>query len=379
MIRLGAPVLGDEELQAVKAVLATGQLVQAGEVAAFESELGGYLGKQAIAVSSGTAALHLALLTLGVGSNDLVVVPALSWPATANVVEAVGAQSVFVDVDPKSFDIDKAALERVLDRLCSTPGTRHRFKAVIVVHSFGAIGDMTATSELCRSAGVPLIEDAACAIGSRRGNRQPGSWGDLGCFSFHPRKLLTTGEGGAVTCGDSESEARLRALRNHGLGTQDSGRPAFVLPGLNYRMSEIHAAIGRRQLARLDGLVETRQRQAALYRSLLAPLGVKAQSVDSECVHNVQSFVARLPVRTAKDRDRIVAAMKEHDIETTIGTWHIPLTGYFASRYGYRQGDFPGTDQAFANSLTLPLGHEMTETDQRAVAAALGECLIEAA
>jgi dTDP-4-amino-4,6-dideoxygalactose transaminase len=374
MIRLGGPTLGEKELKAVERVLASGQLVQAAEVAGFETALAEHLGAPVVAVSSGTAALHLALLSLGVRAGDLVVVPTFSWPATANIVEVIGAQSVFVDIDPGDFNIDPDALDETLARLCKVKETSRRLCAVIVVHAFGAIGNMDRISAICRDRDVPLIEDAACALGSTLGGRPPGSWGKIACLSFHPRKLLTTAEGGALICSDADCIARLKTLRNHGLDPL-SGTPSFVLPGLNYRMSEVHAAIGRCQLTRLAELVNERRRRAFFYNEKLPALGVKPQAVRPDCHHNLQSYVVTLPVSNSDQRNHVIDAMRLRDIETTIGTWHIPLTAYYRTRYGYHQGDFPITDRIFSQTLTLPLSVDMTEADQAMVISALGEAL----
>lgn len=372
MIRLGGPVLGLEELQAIEAVLNSGQLVQAREVAAFEGALAAYLGANTIAVSSGTAALHVALLALGIGPGDIVVVPTYSWPATANVVEALGARAMFVDIDEGDFNLDPEALVALLERLCNASESRGRVKAVIAVHAFGALGKVEAIETICARYEVPLIEDAACALGSRLGEHQPGNWGLLSCYSFHPRKLVTTAEGGAVTTRDEALQSRIKAWRNHGLDALATTGPEFILPGLNYRMSEIHAALGRCQLARLDDIVKTRRKQAGVYAAALSDSGVRWQQVRKDCYHNIQSYVVTLPYDDAHLRDALVALMREQKIETTIGTWHIPMTGYYRSRYNYQPGDFPVTDRVFASAMTLPLTHAMTEKEQVATI----ECLL---
>ncbi len=376
MIRLGGPVLGEAELEAVRAVFRTGQLVQAEQVSAFEIALSDLLGTETVAVSSGTAALHLALVGLDVGPGDLVVVPAYSWPSTANVVELVGAEPVFVDIDGRDFNLDPKALAETLDSLAGNAESRRRLRAVIVVHAFGAIGDMETISGVCAQHGVPLIEDAACAVGSTMGGRQPGSWGEIGCFSFHPRKLLTTAEGGAVTCRDPARIARIRALRNHGLDPAGKS-PNFILPGFNYRMSEVHAAIGRCQLERLGDLIEQRRHHADVYNAALRPFGVKPQEVRADCRHNVQSYVVRLPVSNTEQRDRVIAEMRNRDIETTIGTWHIPLTEYYRRHRNCAVGDFPVTDRVSSTTLTLPLSASLSEDDQKRVVVALEESLRE--
>jgi perosamine synthetase len=245
MIRLTIPSIEEEDLQAVEDVLKTGFLVQGENVAGFEKSLAEYLkADHAIAVSNGTAALHLSLLSLDVGPGDIVLVTAYSFTATANVIELCGAEPVFVDIQPDTFNMDPDCLRAELNRLMALKETRKRVKAILPVHAFGLMADMGRILAEAGKYGLPVIEDAACALGACLEDKPAGTWGTLGCFSFHPRKAITTGEGGVINTNDPILAKKLRALRNHGLDP-DSPTPDFILPGLNYRMTEFQAALGR--------------------------------------------------------------------------------------------------------------------------------------
>jgi len=367
MIRLTIPSIKEDDLQAVREVLASGYLVQGPRVAAFEQAVADYVGtKYAVAVSNCTAALHLALLALDTRLGDLVIVTAYSFIATANVIELCGAQPVFVDIQPNTFNLDPNCLEEVLKQLMSAKETGRRVKAILPVHTFGQMADMPAILELAERYGLPVIEDAACALGATLHGRQAGTWGMMGCFSFHPRKAITTGEGGIITTNDSDLARRLRALRNHGQDP-DAAAPDFILPGFNYRMTEFQAALGITQMTKLDQIIAARRRLAACYDTLLAntPLRPPIVSPGSQPVY--QSYVILLPEDSAPRRADLIRNLKDRGIETTIGTWHMPMTTYFRSRYDYRLGDFPVADAVFARSVTLPLFEKMQEGQQAEV------------
>lgn len=359
MIRLTVPTIEADDLEAVRETLETGYLVQGPRVAALESALLERVGAaHAVVVSSGTAALHLSLVALGVGAGDRVAVPAYSFLATANVVELVGATPVFVDIEPDTFAIDPDALERA--------SGQGRLAAVIPVHPFGQVADMAGIA--AAAPGVPVIEDGAAALGATQGGRAAGTLGRLGCFSFHPRKAVTTGEGGAITTDDPTLARSLRALRNHGLDP-DAATPDFILPGFNYRMTEFQAALGLTQLAKLDRIVDGRRRAAAVYDRCLAGTPVRAPVVRPDNGVVVQSYVTLLPAGT--DRAAVMAAMRAAGIETQIGTYHMPLTTFFRGRYGFAVGDFPATDDVDARALTLPLHPTIAEADQERVVSTL--------
>jgi dTDP-4-amino-4,6-dideoxygalactose transaminase len=376
MIRLTIPSIEEDDLQAVREVLASGYLVQGPRVAAFEQAVANYVGtKYAVAVSNCTAALHLSLLALDTRPGDLVIVTAYSFVATANVIELCGAQPVFVDIQPDTFNLDPNCLEEVLKRLMASRETAQRVKTVLPVHTFGQMADMPAILELTNRYELPVIEDAACALGATWHGRQAGTWGTLGCFSFHPRKAITTGEGGIVVTNDAALARRLRALRNHGQDP-DASSPDFIMPGFNYRMTEFQAALGITQMAKLDRIISARRHLAAYYDELLQSTPVQAPAVAPGSRPVYQSYVTLLPEKVAAARTEIITRLKEQGIEATIGTWHIPLTTYFRTRYGYRPGDFPTADQVFACSLTLPLHERLTAEAQEQVMQRLVGCVL---
>ena len=364
MIRLTIPSIEDDDLQAVREVVASGYLVQGPRVAAFEQAVADYVGTQyAVAVSNCTAALHLALLALDVRPGDLVLVTAYSWVATANVIELCGAQPVFVDIRQDTFNMDPQALEAALLRLMSVPDTARRVRAILPVHTFGQMANMPAILALAEQYGLPVVEDAACALGATLDGRQAGSWGVMGCFSFHPRKAITTGEGGMITTNDPTLVHRLRALRNHGQDP-DAGTPTFIRPGFNYRLTEFQGAFGLTQMSKLGRIITARRSLAANYDLLLHETEIQAPVVIEGHRPVYQSYVTLLPEKYAPARTNMIAEMKKNGIETNIGTWHIPMTSYYRTRYDYRLGDFPVSDQTFARSLTLPLHETLTEEEQ---------------
>ncbi len=367
MIRLTIPSIEEDDLRATREALASGFLVQGARVAEFERSIAAYVGvKHVVAVSNCTAALHLSLLALDVRAGDLVVVTTYSWPATANVIELCGAQPVFVDIQPDTFNLDPESLAETLGRLMATPETKRRVKAILPVHTFGQAADMTAITRIAAQYGIPVIEDAACALGAKWEGRQSGTWGVMGCFSFHPRKAITTGEGGAIITNDDQLARILRALRNHGLDP-DAPSPDFIMPGYNYRMTEFQAAFGSSQMMKLDRIIAARRRLAHHYSGLLENDPVLVPFVAPQSFHVYQSYVTLLPQAAAPHRGEIIRQLKEMGIETNIGTWHMPLTTYFRTRYGYCSGDFPASEDVFKRALTLPLYESLTAEDQERV------------
>jgi len=367
MIRLSIPSIEEDDLQAVRDVLQTGFLVQGPRVAAFERRVAELVGtNHAVAVTNCTAALHMALLALDVRPGDLVVVTSYSWIATANVIELCGAQPVFTDIDPRTYNMCPQSLAEVLQRLFANPETARRVKAILPVHTFGQMADMPKILELAQQYNLLVIEDAACALGASLEGKQAGSWGVMGCFSFHPRKAVTTGEGGIITTDDDQLAWRLRALRNHGMDP-DSPTPSFVMPGFNNRMTEFQAALGMTQMDKLDRIIQARRRAAKRYDLLLETTTLTPPFVSKDNLHVYQSYVTLLPSELAPERPQIIKRLKEQGIETAIGTWHMPLADYYAKRYGYRIGDYPVTDEVFARALTLPLYESINADTQQVV------------
>jgi perosamine synthetase len=299
--------------------------------------------RHAVAVSSGTAALHLAVLALGLEPGDEVIVPAYTFPATANVVALSGLKPVLVDVDPVTMNLDPAKVE-----------VGPRTRAILAVHLFGRPARLEELPDL------PLIEDAAGALGARRGGRACGSLGLAGCLSFHPRKIVTTGEGGAVTTDDDRIAEAARALRHHGWRGDDM--PA---PGLNYRLADLLCAIGTTQLRRLDALLAARTRIAAAYAERLRDLPVVLPEADEGDVHGWQAYVLQVD-----RRDEVLAALRAEGIEAQIGTYALPLLGAYRD-----QGFFAGAEHAYEHALALPFHTRLTEPELDRVAEALGRLL----
>lgn len=348
-IRLARPDVGEAELALVAEVLASGQLTMGPQVVAFERALAGTVGTaHAVAVSTGTAALHLALLALGVGPGDEVIVPAYTFPATANAVELCGARAVLADVDPDTFLVDPA---RVVDAL--TPRTR----AVMAVHLFGRPVDWEAL-ETATPQEVALLEDAAGALGARYRGTPCGALGLVGCLSFHPRKIVTTGEGGAVTTDEDEIADAIRRLRHHGIAPD--GDFDIAAPGFNYRLPDVLCALGIPQLARLEELLRARERVAGWYAERLEHLvGTPAAATGDR--HGWQAYVVRLD-----RRDEALAALRASDIEAQIGTYALHRLSAYRDR-----GGFPGADRAFERALALPFAATTTEAEVDRVCAAL--------
>jgi perosamine synthetase len=352
VIRLARPDVGEEELAEVAAVLESGQLTMGPKVAEFEELLAGACGvEHAVAVSSGTAALHLAILALGLEAGDEVLVPAYTFPATANVVALAGLRPVLVDVDPETMNLD---VERVADA-CG-PRTR----AVLAVHLFGRPLDWEAL-EAAVPDGVVLLEDAAGALGARRRGGPCGSLGRMGCLSFHPRKIVTTGEGGAVTTDDAALAASIRSMRHHGWEAGDM--PA---PGVNYRLSDVLCALGIPQVRRLDELLAARARIAAAYTERLADV-VETPAADESDVHGWQAYVVRVD-----RRDEILASLRADGIEAQIGTYALHRLGAYAA-----EGSFPGADAAYERALALPFHTTLEDHDLDLVASALTRLVSE--
>jgi len=366
MIRLTIPTIEDDDLQAVQDAVASGFLVQGPRVAAFERAVAERVGvKHAVAVSNCTCALHLALLALDVRPGDLCVVTAYSWVSTANVVELCGARPVFVDVDLSTYNIDLDRLEKVLSQLMSNYATARRVKAVLPVHTFGHMADMQGLIDLCGRWNLSVVEDAACALGATLHGQQAGSWGEMGCFSFHPRKAITTGEGGMVTTNDDAIARRLRALRNHGLDPEAASD--FIIPGHNYRLTEFQAGLGSTQMTKLQRIIDARCTAAHRYDELLDGSPLQSPRVMSGAGHIYQSYVTLLPAEAAPQRADLIRRAKEAGVETQIGTIHMPLTTFYRNQYGYRLGDFPTTDAVAARALALPLYETINAQLQRTV------------
>jgi dTDP-4-amino-4,6-dideoxygalactose transaminase len=372
-VQISEPAIDGDTLAAVGEVLDSGWLTQGPRVAELERLFAEQAGVgHAIAATSCTTAMHLALTAAGVGPGDEVLVPAFTWIATANVVLYCGARPVFADVDPATFNIDADQL-----RARVTPRTR----AAIPVHLFGLCADMEAVRDAL-PAGTFILEDAACALGARLGRRAAGALGHAAAFSFHPRKIVTTGEGGMVTTDDPELAARVRALRSHGASLAEEQRhqgprphllPQFNLLGFNYRMTDLQAAVGLPQLRRLGELLAFREHWAAWYRDRLGHLTWLRLPISPEGRrHAWQSFVTLVNEEQAPaSRDRIMRRLQAAGVGVRPGTHAVHMLGLYRERFGLRPDDFPGARACAERSMAIPLHNRMTPEDFETVAAAL--------
>ncbi|MCD5350982.1 DegT/DnrJ/EryC1/StrS family aminotransferase [Kineosporia mesophila] len=353
------PWFGEAEAEAVRDAVLSGWVAQGPRVAAFEKALAGRLEARAgVALSNCTTALHLGLVLAGVGPGDEVVVPSLSFIATANVVRHQQAVPVFADVDLHTQNLTVETVERAL-----TPRTR----AVIAVHQAGTPLDLDPLSDLCRDRGLVLIEDAACAIGSQYRGRPVGSQARFAAFSFHPRKLLTTGEGGMLLTDDPELAARARRLREHGMDLSAAERhqgeelvlESYTEVGFNYRMTDVQAALGLVQLERLDAMVARRRELAARYQKALPGLLTAADTADGTT--NYQSFWVLLPPDWPRSRNDMLRLLLEHGISGRRGIMAAHTEPAYA---GHPHAPLPVTERLAADSLILPIYHELSEADQ---------------
>lgn len=342
MIRLIRPYISFDEVETdLRRMFESGIFTRGEHVEAFRAEIASYTGApHAFLATSATTALWLCLKSLKIGPGDEVVVSDFSFPATANVVEDLGARPIFADVALDTYNMLPEALEAAI-----TPRTR----AVIVVDAFGNPTGMHHIAEICRARGLPLIEDAACAIGSSEGGKRCGVMADMTCFSFHPRKLLTTGEGGAITIHNPEWVDWFNRKLSHGAQGMLGCGMDFVDYGYNFRLSEPQAIMGRAQLRKLDAIVAERNQVREAYIERLAPAGFVPQRIGAGVVFNVQSLVFRVP--EGVDRDRLIGQLREDGIETTIGTYCMSATTYYRARYDNVQ---PNSEDLQKTTITLP-------------------------
>jgi perosamine synthetase len=366
VIPVARPLLGGEEAAAAAETIVSGWVAQGPRVAEFEAAFAALVGApHAVAVSSCTAGLHLAMIVLGLGPGDEVVVPSLSFIATANAVRYVGATPVFADVDEATQNLTPETIAGALTRAT---------RAVILVHQAGAPADLTGVRGLCAERGLALVEDAACAIGSTHRGQPVGHGSDLAVFSFHPRKVITTGEGGMVTTTRADWADRLRRLREHGMSVSAAERhrsrqPVFeryLETGFNFRMTDVQAAIGLVQLRRLDAIVSRRRLLASRYHALLGRIPGLVMAADPpDGTTNYQSFWVLPPPGFPARRDELMRVLTERGVSPRRGIMAAHLEPAYA---GAARAPLPVTERLAAGSLILPLFHELTRAEQELVA-----------
>ncbi|HXD92894.1 MAG TPA: DegT/DnrJ/EryC1/StrS family aminotransferase [Bacteroidia bacterium] len=363
-IPISLPHTGEEEWLAAKEPIMSGWLTAGPKVREFEEIFAKRHGvKHAMAVTSATTALHLALVALGIKEGDEVIVPAFTWISTANVVLYCNAKVVFVDVDRTTFNIDVADLKKKI-----TPRT----KAIIPVHLFGLCADIDAVKAVAGN--IPLVEDGACAAGAGYKGKPAGSLGILGCFSFHPRKSVTTGEGGMITTNDDKIAELISNLRNHGASVSEEQRhhgpkpyilPEFNMLGYNYRMTDLQAAVGIVQLKKLDIFIDEREQWAKFYNEQLKDIAwIKTPEVKEGYKHGWQSYVVYIDeTKSPLKRNEIMEKLQQMGISTRPGTHAPHMLGYYAEKYNIKPDDFPGARDCNNYSMSIPLFNKMIKED----------------
>jgi dTDP-4-amino-4,6-dideoxygalactose transaminase len=364
MIRLTRPAVAGAH-ERIKSLLEDGYLVQGKTVEAFEQAVSAYVGRShGVALNSGTSAIQCAVSAAGIGKGDRVVLPDFTFPATANAVVCAGATPVLADIDPATYNIDPQSVAAEV-----TPDTR----AVMPVDLFGLASDLESIERICAERELVFLEDSACAMGASYKGKRCGSFGDISMISFHPRKIVTTGEGGMVLTDSDDAAATVRRLRNHGIDVTD-GTARFVAAGYNMRMNEMEACLGVTQMEIIDEMIEDRRRAASFYNELLAGIDEVTAPVEPDGMfHTYQSYVTMVDARI--DRDSLIASMRSRGVETAIGTYSIHVQPFYREMLGHAPGRFPSSYHAFRHSLALPIYASMEEDTVRQVVTSLEECI----
>lgn len=381
-IPIAKPYFSEEEKEAIIKTLETGWVVQGPNVAKFEKIFADFTGsKYAVATSSCTTALHLGLEALGISKGDKVVVPSFTFVASANAVEYVGAEVVFCDIDLKTFNLDINKLEELLET-----DRERKIKAIMPVHLFGLCADMPCILELAKKYNLKIIEDSACGLDSWIGDKHAGTFGDCGCFSFHPRKVITTGEGGMLITDNEELALKVSQLRDHGSVKSDFQRhneiggsllPDYPMRGYNFRLTDIQAAIGICQMYKLNFIMQRRREIAKTYDEALKEFNfLQTPFVPKNYVHGYQAYVCLFTGgedlsnltkekidELNKERNRFMLKLQEFGISTRQGTHAVHTLSYYRKKYNHKEEDYLMSYAADRLSIALPLFPSMT-TDE---------------
>jgi dTDP-4-amino-4,6-dideoxygalactose transaminase len=364
IIPISLPSMGQEEWEALKEPVFSGWITQGPKVKEMETLFAErHQVKHALAVSNCTTALHLALVALGIKAGDEVLVPAFTWVSTANAIMYCNATPVFVDVDPVTFNID---VNQIVTKITS------KTKAIIPVHLFGLCADIDAIKRIAPQ--LKIVEDGACAAGAALNGRPAGSLGDIGCFSFHPRKSVTTGEGGMLTTNDDALAAKLDMLRNHGASISEEQRhkgpkpyilPEFDMVGYNYRMTDLQGAMGVVQLKKLDQFIDERQKWADYYNTELSKIEwLRIPQYPANFKHGWQSYVlfideSKSPIK----RNDLMELLQQKGISTRPGTHAVHMLGFYKNTFGIKPMDYPGAYACNEYSMSIPLHNRMVKED----------------
>src|SRR3989338_936512 len=369
-IPISKPYFNKNEEKALSVVMQAGWVKQGPRVSEFEEEFAKYVGtKYAVAVSSGTAALHLSLLAIGIKAGDEVIIPSFSFIATANAVAHCGASPVFIDIDQRTYNISPEKIEEYLAGVSKKKNKK--VKAIMPVHQLGMPADMDYIIAIAKKHSLHIIEDAACALGSEYKGRKAGNIGDVGCFSFHPRKIITTGEGGMITTNDKRIAEKARLLRNHGMTISAHERnkkvmikkEEYPLVGYNYRMTDLQGAIGLVQMEKLEYILNKRRAIARRYNSLLEKIEwLERPHVPAYANPNYQSYIVRVKEGGYKIRNHIVSKLIGSGISCKAGVQAIHMEKCYREKY---KGDrLINTERAFYSTMLLPLYSELKEHEQ---------------
>lgn len=388
------PYFDEKEKEAIGKVLESGWVAQGPKVAEFEKMIAAHENvKEGVAVTSCTTALHLVMETMGMSEGMDVLVPAFTFVATANAVVETGATPVFVDIKQETFNVDIASVQKILDTCYEKKGgklynteTQNILWGIVPVHEFGLCCEIHEINEIAKKYGLKVIEDAACALGAKIGDIHVGGFGNPACLSFHPRKSITTGEGGMILTDDIEMASRMRELRTHGstvsADQRHSGKgfllPEFNQAGYNYRMTDIQAAVGLVQGEKLDSIIEQKQKKAAIYDKLISEQIPEfiIPSVPENYFHTYQSYVCmldyeKLGLKNIAEggayRNQLLEKLEEVGIATRQGTHAVHMLGYYRTTYGYQPEDYINAYACDHLSITLPLYVQLTEDEQKYV------------
>ena len=388
------PYTDNREIEEINKVVASGWVAQGAKVAKFEKQVAAHEDiRNAVATTSCTTALHLVMSALGIGSGQNVIVPSFTFVASANSIIHTGATPHFVDILPETFCIDPISAERVIEkdyieengRLVSKKNN-NILSAIMVVHQFGLCTDIPAIKAIAEKNNLLVIEDSACALGAKIGDKHQGTFGNPSCLSFHPRKSITTGEGGMILTDDDELAAKIKSLRSHGASvseilrhnTNDFLLPAFTDIGYNYRMTDIQAAMGLAQMEKLDFIIKTRRMKAKRYNELLSDLDWLVTPSEPEgYYHTYQSYVCMLKFDGL--RDKLLTMLARKGIATRQGTHACHMLECYQTLYGMEAEELPNSYACDKLSLTLPLYVQMIDEEQDYVVAQLKEaykCLV---